>query len=221
MLFALIVECWSRCNIKESKLYVEFLFAQNTRVSVSFMYITIQRCKGTTERTHCEWNMFVYISFKVRALACSITHSCNSVHKQKILVRLVKREKSDNVFVSLFTCITYSRFCFFYVSEFNWNYNHYFPRLNAKIYYQINLCIYIKRIILLAKCQFDRYISLFYVALQLYWQPIFLSHTLELQPWYPCIHATNNRVLKEHRLISLIARRRRVCNSISKPVGLT
>jgi len=33
------------------------------------------------------------------------------------------------------------------------------------------------------------------------------------------LHATNNRVLKERRLISLIAKRRRVCNSISKPVG--
>lgn len=35
------------------------------------------------------------------------------------------------------------------------------------------------------------------------------------------IYAPNNRVLKEHRFISLIARRRRVRNSISKPVGRT
>lgn len=61
----------------------------------------------------------------------------------------------------------------------------------------------------------------------------FTSHTtalltanISLMPSsYNCdilaIYATNNRVLKEHRFISLIARRRRVCNFISKPVGRT
>lgn len=92
-----------------SYIYSEPLFAQSTQVSVSFIRITIQTCKGTTERTHCEWNMFVYISFRVRALACSITHSCNTVHGRKTLARFVKREKSDIVFVPLFRLLCASR----------------------------------------------------------------------------------------------------------------
>lgn len=112
-----IVECWSIWKIKESKLHIfrASLFAQSTRVSVSFVRITIQTCKGTTKRTHCEWNMFVYISFWVRALACSITHSCNTVYGRKTLARFVKRQKSDIVFVSsfpTFMCIASSRFSF-------------------------------------------------------------------------------------------------------------
>lgn len=93
---SLNVKACERCRKnRERKQRFNLLFAQNTRVSVSIMYITVQKCKRTTEqRTHCEWNMFVYISFRVRALACSITHSCNSVYGRKILARpLKKREK--------------------------------------------------------------------------------------------------------------------------------